>query len=99
MIRTLKTLIVVIFGYLTYATIQIGPGKMHGLGTWFKLLVLGTVGYFICKGFRLRGLALRTGNFSVVRLPAKPAGRLLQNYEVILFRTPQYFCFEWFAGI
>jgi uncharacterized membrane protein len=58
MIRTLKIIIIVIFGYLTYATIQNGLGKMQGLGTWFTpvtlLLLLGTVVYFTYKGFRLR---------------------------------------------
>lgn len=58
MIRTIKTFLVMIFGYLTYATIQNGFGKMQGLGTWFTpvtlLIILGTVGYFIYKGFRLQ---------------------------------------------
>jgi len=58
MIRTLKTFIVMIFGYLTYATIQNGLGKMQGLGTWFApvalLAVLGTVGYFLYKAFQFR---------------------------------------------
>ena len=58
LVRALKIIVTVIFGYLTYATIQNGLGKMHGLGTWFTpvtlLVMLGTVGYFIYKGFRLR---------------------------------------------
>jgi uncharacterized membrane protein len=58
MVRVLKTFTVVIFGYLTYATIQNGLGKMQGLGTWFTpvtlLSVLGTIAYFMYKGFKLR---------------------------------------------
>lgn len=58
MVRVIKTYVVMIFGYLTYATIQNGLGEMQGLGTWFTpvtlLIVLGTVGYFIYNGFRLR---------------------------------------------
>jgi uncharacterized membrane protein len=58
MVRVLKTFTVIIFGYLTYATIQNGLGKMQGLGTWFTpvtlLSILGTIGYFMYKGFRFR---------------------------------------------
>jgi uncharacterized membrane protein len=58
MIRILKTLIVLIFLYLTFATIQNGLGKMNGLGTWFApvtiFTLLGTVGFYLYKGFRLR---------------------------------------------
>jgi uncharacterized membrane protein len=58
MIRILKTLFVVIFLYLTFATIQNGLGKMNGLGTWFApvtiFTLLGTVGFYLYKGFRLR---------------------------------------------
>jgi uncharacterized membrane protein len=58
MIRILKTLIVVIFLYLTFATIQNGLGKMNGLGTWFApvtiITLIGTVGFYLYKGFSLR---------------------------------------------
>jgi uncharacterized membrane protein len=58
MMRVIKTIIVVMFGYLTYATIQIGLGEMQGLGTWIiptmLTLVLGTVGYFVHRTFRLQ---------------------------------------------
>jgi uncharacterized membrane protein len=58
MIRILKTFVVVIFLYLTSATILNGLGKMNGLGTWFApvtiFTVLGTVGFYLYKGFRLR---------------------------------------------
>ena len=58
MVRVLKTFMVIIFGYLTYATIENGLGKMQGLGTWFTpvtlLSVLGTIGYFMYNGFKLR---------------------------------------------
>jgi uncharacterized membrane protein len=58
MMRVIKTLIVVMFGYLTYATIQTSLGKMHGLGTWFApvflVVMLGAVGFFVYRAFRLR---------------------------------------------
>jgi uncharacterized membrane protein len=58
MVRILKTLMVGIFLFLTYATIQNGLGNKDGLGTWFTALalfsVLGTVGFFIYKGFKLQ---------------------------------------------
>lgn len=58
MMRLLKTIIVIVFGYLTYATVQTGLGEMQGLGTWFTPVTLvslfGTVGYFIYQTFRLR---------------------------------------------
>lgn len=58
MVRTLKTITVMIFAYLVYATIQNGFGEMYGLGKWFiplsSLFVLGIVGYFMYKEFRLR---------------------------------------------
>lgn len=58
MMRVVKTIIVLIFGYLTYATIQTGLGEMEGLGKWFTptmlVSILGTVGYFIYRTFRLQ---------------------------------------------
>jgi uncharacterized membrane protein len=58
MIRILKTLVVVIFLYLTFVTIQNGLGKMNGLGTWFVPVTIftlfGIVGFYLYKGFRLR---------------------------------------------
>jgi hypothetical protein len=57
MMRLVKLLIVAISLYLTFATIQIGFGKMHGLGNWFLpltvLSLFGTIGVFIHRGFRL----------------------------------------------
>ena len=57
MMRIIKLLIVAMSLYLTFATIQIGLGKMHGLGNWFLpltvLSLLGTIGIFIHRGFRL----------------------------------------------
>src|SRR5690349_12679127 len=51
MVRVIKTFLVLIFGYLTYATIKTGLGEMQGLASWFTPVtltsVLGTVGYFI----------------------------------------------------
>jgi uncharacterized membrane protein len=58
LIRILKIFLVAVFFYLTYATIQNGLGKMHGLGTWFVPVTLlsafGTVLSFLYKGYRLR---------------------------------------------
>ena len=58
LMRVIKTLIVIMFGYLTYATIQTGLGKMHGLGIWFApvflVVILGAVGFFVYRAFRLR---------------------------------------------
>jgi hypothetical protein len=58
MVRVIKTFLVIIFGYLTYATIKNGLGEMQGLGIWFTpttlVSVLGTIGYFIYQAFRLR---------------------------------------------
>jgi hypothetical protein len=58
MVRVLKTLAVAIFFYLTFATVQNGLGLMHGLGAWFTpvalFAVIGTIGFFIYKGFKLR---------------------------------------------
>lgn len=58
MVRVLKTIMVVIFSYLTYAVIQNGLGKIDGLGILFLplslTLVLGTIGIFIYRGNRLR---------------------------------------------
>lgn len=58
MVRFIKTFIVMVFGYLTYATIKSGLGEMQGLGTWFTpvtlVSILGTIGYFIYQGFKLR---------------------------------------------
>jgi uncharacterized membrane protein len=58
MVRVIKTFLVVIFGYLTYATVKNGLGEMEGLGTWFTpttlICVLGTVGYYLYQIFKLR---------------------------------------------
>ncbi len=58
MLRILKTVIVMTFGYLTYATIQNGLGKMNGLGTWFLPAfltgVFGTVGVMVYRAIRLK---------------------------------------------
>jgi uncharacterized membrane protein len=58
MIRIVKTLVALMFFYLTYGTIQTGLGQMQGLGVWFAPVTLaasfGTVGVFIYKAYRLR---------------------------------------------
>ena len=57
MLRVLKTLIVLIFCYLTYATIQNGLGKMMGLGMLFLPLVilslLVCITFFIYRGYKV----------------------------------------------
>jgi uncharacterized membrane protein len=58
MMRILKTVIVMTFGYLTYATIQNGLGRMDGLGSWFLPVFLtgtfGTIGVLVYRSFKLR---------------------------------------------
>ena len=58
MIRSVKTIIVVIFSYLTFAKINIGLGNQDELGILFTPIsltsLLGTVIYFTYKGFKLR---------------------------------------------
>ncbi len=58
MIRVLKTIIVVIFLYLTVATIQNGLGNMNGIGAWFTPVIIitlfGTIGFYSYKGYHLR---------------------------------------------
>lgn len=58
MLRVLKCLMTLSFSFLTFATIQNGLGRMDGLGTWavpaMLFTLLGTVGFFIYRGFKLR---------------------------------------------
>jgi uncharacterized membrane protein len=58
MIRTLKTLIVLMFAYMTYATVRIGLGDQAKLGALFTPIalssILGTIIFFIYRGYRLR---------------------------------------------
>ena len=58
MMRVLKTIIVIIFFYLTFAIIQIGLGKVNGIGTYFLpiflIAVFGTVGVFLYRGNRMK---------------------------------------------
>jgi hypothetical protein len=58
MIRIIKTLIILMLLYLTFATIQTGLGTMQGLGNWFLplilLSILGTIVLFIHRGLKLR---------------------------------------------
>jgi uncharacterized membrane protein len=57
MIRTLKLLIVIMFSYITYATIQTAKGEMSGLGTGFMLIFIGSIisltAYFLYRGYLL----------------------------------------------
>ena len=41
LIRSLKLLFVIIFGFLEFGTIQVATGKADGLGTWFLLSMIG----------------------------------------------------------
>ena len=58
MIRVLKTLIVFLLLYITYSKIRIGLGELGGLDPLFipmtLILILGTVGIFAYRGFKLR---------------------------------------------
>jgi uncharacterized membrane protein len=58
MLRVLKVITVGMFLYLTLATILNGLGYMQGLGPWFVpvtlLSLLGTVGIYLYKGYRLK---------------------------------------------
>lgn len=59
MINTLKAVIMALFAYIHYMTIQVALGKMTGLGPWFLpvflVAVLGTVGYFLWKSSQKTG--------------------------------------------
>jgi uncharacterized membrane protein len=58
MIRLLKMLLAFQFLYMTYAKIKIGLGEFDGLGILFTpvtlIVILGTIGVFSYRGFRLR---------------------------------------------
>ena len=58
MIAFLRTLLTLMFSYLTYYSIQTGLGKAEGLGSHFTIIFLGltglVIGYFIVRGYRLR---------------------------------------------
>ena len=43
LIRYLKFIVVVIFGFIEFKTIQIANGQANGLGTWFLLFTAGVV--------------------------------------------------------
>jgi len=55
MIRYLKLIIVVIFGLISFKTIQHANGQTEGLGVWFLPLILGLTFlptmYFLAKSF------------------------------------------------
>lgn len=56
MIRYLKLIIVVIFGLITFKTIQNANGSTSGFGIWFLPLVLGLIfiplTYYVIKSFK-----------------------------------------------
>jgi len=53
MIRTLNTVIVCLFAYIAYATVQVALERQQGLGSYFLtvflLLVFGTIAYFVWR--------------------------------------------------
>jgi len=57
-IRILKTVVAVIFSYLTFATVQNGLGKMQGLDSWFLpitlFIVLTVTGFSIYRAYKLK---------------------------------------------
>lgn len=59
MIITLKAVIMALFAYLHYVTVQVALGKMTGLGAWslpvFLVTIFGTVGYFLWKSSQKTG--------------------------------------------
>jgi uncharacterized membrane protein len=58
MLEFLRTLLTLMFSYLTYYSIQTGLGKAEGLGSHFTLIFLGLtgliIGWFIVRGYQLR---------------------------------------------
>lgn len=58
LIRYLKLSIVILFGFIVYATIQTAKGQADGLGYWFLpttlLLTFGPLAWFIVKSFRIK---------------------------------------------
>jgi len=58
MLRLLRVVVVMVFAYLTWATIQVSLGTLQGLSVWFLpvvLLLLGcVVVVFLFRAFRLR---------------------------------------------
>ena len=42
--------------YLTFATIEISRGEMHGLSAWFLptmlLMIVATISFFIYRGYK-----------------------------------------------
>jgi amino acid transporter len=58
MLAFLRTLLTLMFSYLTYYSIQTGLGKAEGLGSHLTLIFLGLtgliIGCFIVRGYQLR---------------------------------------------
>ena len=56
LVRFLNTIIVCVFCYITYATIQTALGKQSGLGSYFTpifvVLIFGTIGIYLYKSIR-----------------------------------------------
>lgn len=56
--RYLKLVIVVIFGFIAYKTIQNAKGEADGLGVWFLPLTMGLIFipliYFVIKSFKTK---------------------------------------------
>ena len=56
LVRFLNTIIVCVFCYITYATIQTVLGKQSGLGSYFTpifvVLIFGTIGIYLYKSIK-----------------------------------------------
>ena len=56
LLRFLNTIIVCVFCYITYATIQTALGKQSGLGSYFTpifmVLIFGTIGIYLYKSIK-----------------------------------------------
>jgi len=58
MVRTVKTIVIFQFLYITYMKIQIGVGTATGLGAYFLpvtiVILIGTILFFVIRGFKLQ---------------------------------------------
>jgi uncharacterized membrane protein len=58
LIRYLKLIIVVIFGFITFQTIRVAQGEKESLGIWFLPVMIGLINipliYFVIKSFQAK---------------------------------------------
>jgi hypothetical protein len=58
MMRSLKTVIVLLFLYITWISIETALGNSSGLSAWFLpvflIVVGGTISFFIFRSFKLK---------------------------------------------